>query len=112
MITYDLRGENEELFGLGIGCDGLLRILLQRLSPAGGYEPFARMADILRGDAPAHCAVVLADQGDFRTGDTLFSAGADFADQRPAGVGRAAHARSGPCPACWCSAPGPTPRPS
>ena len=32
IVTYDLRGENEELFGLGIGCDGLLRILLQRLS--------------------------------------------------------------------------------
>lgn len=81
VVTYDLRGENEELFGLGIGCDGLLRILLQRLSPAGSYEPFARMAGILRGDTPAHCAVVLSDQGDFRAGATLFSAGADFADQ-------------------------------
>jgi xanthine/CO dehydrogenase XdhC/CoxF family maturation factor len=81
VVTYDLRGENDELFGLGIGCDGLLRILLQRLSPATGYQPFLRMAGILRGDAPAHCAVVLADQGDFRTGATLFSAGADFADQ-------------------------------
>jgi xanthine/CO dehydrogenase XdhC/CoxF family maturation factor len=81
IVTYDLRGENEELFGLGVGCDGLLRILLQRLSPAGGYEPFARTAGILRGDTPVHCAIVLADQGDFPTGATLFSAGADFADQ-------------------------------
>ncbi len=78
VITYDLRGEADDLFGLGIGCDGLLRILLQRLSPAGDYGPFARMAEVLKGDSPAHCAVVLADQGDFRTGATLFSTGADF----------------------------------
>jgi xanthine/CO dehydrogenase XdhC/CoxF family maturation factor len=76
VITYDLRGEADELFGLGIGCDGLLRILLQRLMPAGGYEPFARMAEILRGDTLVHCAVVLADRGDFRTGATLFNASA------------------------------------
>lgn len=76
VITYDLRGENEELFGLGIGCDGLLRILLQRLSPDDGYEPFAHIAGIMRGDTPGHCAIVLADRGEFRTGDTLFGAAA------------------------------------
>lgn len=74
VVTYDLRGENEELFGLGIGCDGLLRILLQRLSPDAEYEPFARIADLLRGDAPAPCAIVLADRGELRVGDTLFAA--------------------------------------
>ncbi|MBL8202250.1 MAG: XdhC family protein [Chromatiales bacterium] len=74
LITYDLRGGNDELFGLGIGCDGLLRILLQRLSPEGDYEPFTRMAHIQRGDTPCHCAVLLADRGEFRTGDTLFDA--------------------------------------
>lgn len=50
IVTYDLRGENDELFGLGIGCDGLLRILLERLSPADDYEPFATIARILTGD--------------------------------------------------------------
>jgi len=74
VITYDLRGENEELFGLGIGCDGLLRILLQRLSADDDYEPFAHIATVLRGDTPAHCAIVLADRGELRTGDTLFGA--------------------------------------
>ena len=74
VITYDLRGENEDLFGLGIGCDGLLRILLQRLSPDAEYEPFARIADLLRGDAPASCTIVLADRGGLRVGDTLFAA--------------------------------------
>jgi xanthine/CO dehydrogenase XdhC/CoxF family maturation factor len=74
VITYDLRGENEELFGLGIGCDGLLRILLQRLAPADDYAPFAHIAEILRGDTPSSCAILLADRGELRTGDTLFAA--------------------------------------
>lgn len=80
LVTYDLRGENDELFGLGIGCDGLLRILLQRLSPDAGYEPFARIAGFLRGDAPAPCAIMLADRGELRTGDTLFGVTGPEAD--------------------------------
>jgi len=61
VITYDLRGENEELFGLGIGCDGLLRILLQRLEPASDYEPFASIAQILSGDRAEPWSTSLPD---------------------------------------------------
>ncbi|MEO7385815.1 MAG: XdhC family protein, partial [Gammaproteobacteria bacterium] len=75
VVTYDLRGENDELFGLGVGCDGLLRILLQRLTPAEDYEPFARIATALRGDTPGRCAIVLEGNGRLRTGTTLFSTG-------------------------------------
>ncbi|MEO8224582.1 MAG: XdhC family protein [Gammaproteobacteria bacterium] len=78
VVTYDLRGETDELFGLGIGCDGVLRILLQRLSPAEGYEPFATVAEILLGDFPLACALVLADHGDLRKGTTLISADGTF----------------------------------
>lgn len=78
VITYDLRGDGEELFGLGIGCDGLLRILLQRLIPTDGYEPLASIAAILHGDKASHCAIVLADQGDLHTGTTLFSVDGNF----------------------------------
>ncbi len=78
IITYDLRGDGEEVFGLGIGCDGMLRILLQRLTPADGYEPFSGLAAILRGDRAGHCAVVLADHGELQMGRTLISANSDF----------------------------------
>jgi xanthine/CO dehydrogenase XdhC/CoxF family maturation factor len=81
VITYDLRGEAEELFGLGIGCDGLLRILLQRLAPADGYEPLATIASVLWSDTPARCAVVLADRDELRTGTTFICA--DGAFDRP-----------------------------
>ena len=49
-VTYDLGKNDEELWGLGVGCDGLMRIFLQPLSAADGYEPFATMARALAGD--------------------------------------------------------------
>jgi xanthine/CO dehydrogenase XdhC/CoxF family maturation factor len=75
VVTYDLRGENEELFGLGVGCDGLLRILLQRLSPAGGYEPFTRIAELLRGDEPRRCHIFCTANAGHPAGTTLFDSG-------------------------------------
>jgi xanthine dehydrogenase accessory factor len=39
-ITYDLRQDEDEIWGMGVGCDGVLKILLQRLDADSGYEPF------------------------------------------------------------------------
>lgn len=41
---YNLADSNDELWGLGVGCDGRMRILLQPLTAATGYEPFASIA--------------------------------------------------------------------
>ena len=49
-VTYDLRVDDEELWGLGVGCEGLMRILLQPLSVKNGFQPFAAMLDVLAGD--------------------------------------------------------------
>jgi xanthine/CO dehydrogenase XdhC/CoxF family maturation factor len=78
VISYDLRGDGEELFGLGIGCDGLLRILLQRLTPVEDYEPFTGLAAVLRGDCAGRCAIVLADHGELPVGTTLISTNGNF----------------------------------
>lgn len=60
VVGYDLRKEGDELFGLGVGCDGAIRILLQRLGPEHGYAPFTDIAAVLEGDSPGLCAVVTA----------------------------------------------------
>ncbi|MDH4107029.1 MAG: XdhC family protein [Gammaproteobacteria bacterium] len=62
-VTYDLGLNDEELWGLGVGCDGLMRIFLQPLGPSDGYEPFATMARELDGDEAAVCATALNDAG-------------------------------------------------
>jgi xanthine/CO dehydrogenase XdhC/CoxF family maturation factor len=58
-VTYDLRDEADELWGLGIGCNGLLRVLLQPLSASNDYQPFAAIAEALVGARVAGVATVI-----------------------------------------------------
>lgn len=58
-VTYDMRGEADELFGLGVGCDGLIRVLLQPLLPSQDYQPFAAIARHLFAHRPAAVATVI-----------------------------------------------------
>jgi xanthine dehydrogenase accessory factor len=58
-VTYDMRGEADELFGLGVGCNGLIRVFLQPLRPAEDYQPFASIAKHLLAHRPAATATVI-----------------------------------------------------
>ncbi len=58
VITYDLRAD-DDVFGLGVGCEGALRILIQPLSADTKHEPFASLIATL-GHA-SHADMVLAD---------------------------------------------------
>jgi len=58
-VTYDLGQNDEELWGLGVGCDGLMRIFLQPLLAESGYEPFATMVKALGGDSDQVAATVV-----------------------------------------------------
>ena len=62
-VTYDMRDEDEDrLWGLGLGCNGLMKILLQRLAPDSGYQPFAAISDrVERGIAGRFAVVVESD---------------------------------------------------
>ena len=57
-VTYDL-ARDDELWGMGVGCDGEIRVLLSPLSAENGYAPFADMAEALRGreEAPFQLSV-------------------------------------------------------
>lgn len=59
-VTYDLRGD-DDVFGLGVGCEGALQILIQPLSADANYEPFAGLIKTLE-QAP-FADMVLADAG-------------------------------------------------
>jgi len=62
-VTYDLGLNDEELWGLGVGCDGLMRIFLQPLLAANAYEPFATMAGAFGRDSATVCATALRGGG-------------------------------------------------
>jgi len=48
IVEYDLREEQDILWGLGAGCEGMIRILLQRLTPDTHYEPLAGAVALAR----------------------------------------------------------------
>jgi len=58
IAAYEL-GADDELWGLGVGCDGTMRVLLQPLLAADGYEPFASISRAMAGREPAGVATVI-----------------------------------------------------
>ena len=46
IFTYDLRGD-DDIFGLGVGCDGSITILIQPLNKKNEYQPFRNLLETL-----------------------------------------------------------------
>jgi xanthine/CO dehydrogenase XdhC/CoxF family maturation factor len=61
-VTYNLGDDGDELWGMGVGCDGSMSMLLQPLTPKGGYAPFAGIADILRGHVAAEVTIAVGKE--------------------------------------------------
>jgi xanthine/CO dehydrogenase XdhC/CoxF family maturation factor len=57
-VSYDL-AHDDELWGMGVGCDGMIRVFLQALDPDGAYAPFAGIAAALEGNRPVVAATVI-----------------------------------------------------
>jgi len=66
MVRYDLRSPDDLLWGLGIGCEGAMQILLVRIAPANQYQPLAALAGALR--THTRCAVgIVCESADPQT---------------------------------------------
>lgn len=90
-VTYDLGRNDEELWGLGVGCDGVMRIFLQPLLPEQDYQPFAKMASVLSGDSEGVAATVLeSDHASIAAGATLVVCDGEVASFGVPGVHSAA----------------------
>lgn len=61
VISYDTRSEDDLIWGIGLGCEGAMRILLTSLHVGNGYQPFA-FIDAARA-ARTRAAVALVIQG-------------------------------------------------
>ncbi|HEX6994526.1 MAG TPA: XdhC family protein [Gammaproteobacteria bacterium] len=71
-VTYDLRDDADDLWGLGVGCNGLIRVFLQPLEPESGFEPFASISARLVGTTGGAAATVIAsERADAPAGATL-----------------------------------------
>ena len=85
-VTYDLGQSDEELWGLGVGCDGLMNVFLQPLLPDDNYEPFAAIAKAYATESE-HVATIVIDSEnpDLAAGvSSVVSAGDCLLNQVPA----------------------------
>ncbi|MDJ0938281.1 MAG: XdhC family protein [Woeseiaceae bacterium] len=85
-VTYDLSDENDDLWGLGVGCDGLLRVFLQPLDARDGYEPYASVASLQNGREPFAVATMLEDKAGLPAGAGVIVVGNET---RPFGLASA-----------------------
>jgi xanthine/CO dehydrogenase XdhC/CoxF family maturation factor len=58
LVTYDLRNADDLIWGLGLGCEGAMRVLLLRVGPREEWQPLAHLAAALAAHDPTAIGVV------------------------------------------------------
>ncbi len=97
-ITYDMHaGDDELVWGLGIGCDGVIHLLLQRLEAPAGFALLDWLAASLEEGRPVMVAVATGEgSNDLPLGSMGLAdaTGGEFGDPGLSALGRA-HAGDG-----------------
>jgi xanthine/CO dehydrogenase XdhC/CoxF family maturation factor len=71
-VRYDTRTADDLLWGLGLGCEGAMEILLLQTGPANAWQPLAHLAAALEAhQATAVGLIVASSQSDVRTGSVV-----------------------------------------
>jgi xanthine/CO dehydrogenase XdhC/CoxF family maturation factor len=60
IVSYDLRSNTDQLFGLGAGCEGAMDILLKRVSAADGWQPLPFLISAYRSGQHCRLGFVVA----------------------------------------------------
>jgi xanthine dehydrogenase accessory factor len=60
VASYDMRGEDDLLFGIGSGCEGAMRVLLQRVGPAENWQPLSQVAACIEARRTETLALIVA----------------------------------------------------
>jgi xanthine/CO dehydrogenase XdhC/CoxF family maturation factor len=59
IATYDLGQNDDEVWGLGVGCDGMMKVFLQPITDDTNYYPFSAIANVLRGGPSCVVATIV-----------------------------------------------------
>jgi xanthine dehydrogenase accessory factor len=72
VVTYDMRGADDLVWGLGLGCEGAMHILLLRAGPDNDWQPMTHLADSLARDRRAAVGIVVeSDRADSPVGSVV-----------------------------------------
>jgi xanthine dehydrogenase accessory factor len=58
-VRYDMRGSDDLLWGLGLGCEGAMQILLLQVGPASRWQPLAHLESALAAHRPTALGVLV-----------------------------------------------------
>jgi xanthine dehydrogenase accessory factor len=61
---YSTGDDENKVWGLGLGCDGHVDVLVQAVPPAHAVGPWADVRSLLEGDAPFALSTILEDGGE------------------------------------------------
>jgi len=89
LVRYDLRSPDDLLWGLGMGCEGAMQVLLMRIAPDNDYQPLALLARALRAHLPCAVGIVCASADAHTPLGTLALPG-EYSARNPAPLATAA----------------------
>lgn len=76
IVSYDMRGPDDQLWGLGAGCEGAMRLLLQRVSAHEAWQPLSWIIERWQqGNGGRYALVVEPGDSGLRRGAFLPDAG-------------------------------------
>jgi xanthine/CO dehydrogenase XdhC/CoxF family maturation factor len=71
-VRYDTRTSDDLVWGLGLGCEGAMQILLLQVGPANGWEPLAHLATALAAYERTSVGVIVeSTQAEVRPGSVV-----------------------------------------
>lgn len=62
IVTYDMRGGDDVIWGLGLGCEGAMNILLIRVGPENDWQPLTHLAAALASYERSSVGVVVESE--------------------------------------------------
>jgi xanthine/CO dehydrogenase XdhC/CoxF family maturation factor len=78
LVTYDMRDDADDLWGIGLGCNGLMQLFLQRIGRDTDWQPFTDIARACEDPAPHSLSLITSSN------DPAHAAGSVIVDA-PAG---------------------------
>ena len=77
VISYDLRGPDDLLWGLGVGCEGAMHILLMRVAASNDWQPLAHLAEELAAHRETAVGIVIESANATRAAGSVIVPGRD-----------------------------------
>ena len=72
-VFYDMRSPDDVIWGLGLGCNGAVRVFLQRLTADDGFSPLNKIAEAAEANTPGVLVTIVeSEHPDFSAGNSLF----------------------------------------